>query len=259
MTTLDRKLLRDLWAMKGQAVAICLVMASGVALFVMSLTTLHSLRQALADYYDQQRFGQVFTRLKRAPLLLAARVGEIPGVARVQARVVVTVNLDLPGVAEPLTGRLVSIPEHGQAGLNDLYLRQGRWVEPGRRGEVLVHEAFAEAHGLRPGGRLSAVINGRLQPLLVVGVALSPEYVYAIREGDFMPDNRRFGVFWMGETDLAAAFDMREAFNDLSLRLMPGASEPEVLTRLDRLTTPYGGLVRTAATNRCRTASSPAS
>ena len=43
MTALNRKLLRDLWQMKTQVLAICLVMASGVAMFVMALSTLEAL------------------------------------------------------------------------------------------------------------------------------------------------------------------------------------------------------------------------
>jgi putative ABC transport system permease protein len=242
MRALDRKLFRDLLAMKGQALAICLVLASGVAMFVMSLCTLHSLEQTRAAYYERYRFADVFARLKRAPDALAARIAEVPGVARVQTRVVQDVTLDVPGLAEPAVGRLISIPERPAPGLNDLHLRRGRYVEPGHPGEVLAGEAFAEAHGLEPGDQIPAVINGRRQLLRVVGIALSPEYVYPIREGELLPDNRRFGVFWMAYPELAGAFDMRGAFNDVALALSPGASEGEVLRRLDRLTDTYGGL-----------------
>jgi putative ABC transport system permease protein len=242
MRALDRKLVRDLWQMKGQAVAIGLVIASGVAVFVMSLCTLGTLRKTQEAYYERYRFADVFAHLKRAPNSLAERIAELPGVARVQTRVVVNVTLDVEGMAEPAVGRLVSVPDRQAPGLNGLYLRSGRYVEPGRDGEVLVSEGFATAHCLRPGDRVLAVINGRRQQLRIVGVALSPEYVYQIREGDVLPDDRRYGVFWMGDTELASAFDMRGAFNDVALTLGPGASEPEVLRRLDRLTEAYGGL-----------------
>jgi putative ABC transport system permease protein len=184
----------------------------------------------------------VFARLKRAPEALADRLADIPGVARVQTRVVVDVTLDVPGLAEPATGRLISVPDRPTPGLNELHLRRGRLVEPGRRGEVLVNEAFADAHHLGPGDSLRAVINGRHQKLSIVGVALSPEYVYPIREGEIIPDNRRYGVFWMGREELAAAYDMKGAFNDLTLALMPGAVEVEVLRQVDTLIAPYGGL-----------------
>lgn len=242
MTALHRKLMRDLWQMRGQMLAICLVMACGVATFVMSLSTLNSLQRTQNAYYERYRFADVFTHLKRAPNSLADRVAEIPGVASVQTRVVENVSLDVEGLAEPAVGRLVSISERPVSGLNDLYLRSGRYIEPGRTGEVLVSEGFANAHRLRPGDSIRAVINGRKQELRIVGIALSPEYIYAIRAGDLLPDDRRFGIFWMGSTDLAAAFDMRGAFNDLCLTLAPGASEAEVLLRLDRVTESYGGL-----------------
>ncbi|MCI0462868.1 MAG: ABC transporter permease [Gemmataceae bacterium] len=242
MKALDRKLLRDLLQMKGQALAIGLVMASGVAMFVMTHNTMQSLQQTQTTYYERYRFADVFTQLKRAPSTLAARIAEIPGAARVQTRVVVDVTLDVPGLDEPATGRLISIPERQTPGLNDVYLRSGRYIEPGRNGEVLVNESFAQAHGFQPGNQVVAVINGRKQRLTIVGIALSPEYIYLIRPGGIFPDDKRFGVFWMGYTELASAYNMYGAFNAVSLTLMPGASEPEVLERLDQLTEPYGGL-----------------
>jgi putative ABC transport system permease protein len=242
MTALNRKLVRDLGHMWSQALAICLVMACGIATFVMSLCTLASLEQAQQTYYDRYRFAHVFAHLKRAPASLAERIAELPGVGQVQTRIVTDVTLDVPGLVEPAVGRLVSVPETASPTLNNLHLRQGRLVEKGRSGEVVVGEAFAEAHRLKPGDRITAILNGRKQSLRIVGIALSPEYVYSIREGEMLPDDKRYGVFWMGYTQLAAAFDMDGAFNDVALTLTPGASEPEVLRRLDRLTEPYGGI-----------------
>src|SRR5262249_39242380 len=182
-----------------------------------------------------------FAGLKRAPKSLLAQLASVPGVAVVQARVVVDVTLDMRDFPEPVVGRLTSLPEHGEPPLNSLYLRRGRWPEPGRTGEALVGESFADAHHLRPGSRVVAVINGKRQAPPLLGVVLSPEYVYQIRPGEMLPDDKRFGLLWLGEPDLAAAFDMEGAFNDLSFRLAPGASEAEAIRRVDQLTAPYGG------------------
>ncbi len=240
MTALNRKLVRDLTQLKGQAVAIVLVMACGVAVFVMSVSTYRSLDGALATYYDRYHFADVFAHLKRAPNSVTGLIASIPGVAQVQSRVVVDVTLDIPGMKEPAVGRLVSIPDKPTPGLNRVHLRAGRMVEAGRRGEVIVHESFALAHGLKPGDRIPALINGRWQRLTVVGIALSPEYVYAIRPGDAFPDDKRFGVFWMAYSELAPAYDLDGAFNDLALTLLPGAIEPEVIFQIDQLTERYG-------------------
>lgn len=242
MRALDRKLVRDLWRMQGQALAICLVIAAGVATFVMSLSTLDSLRTTLETYYERYRFADVFVHLKRAPNALAERLAEVPGVSQVQTRVVMDVTLDVAGLPEPALGRLVSVPDRPRPGLNVLYLRSGRYIEPGRANEALVSEAFALAHGLEPGDQVTAVINGRRQPLRLVGVALSPEHIYLFAPGELLPDPRRFGVLWMGYSELAAAFNMQGAFNDATVTLTPNASEAEVLSHLDRLTGVYGGL-----------------
>ena len=239
---LDRKLLRDLWNLKGQALAISLVISAGVAMFIMYLSTFHSLRLTQETYYDRYRFAHVFAGLTRAPLNVADRIAEIPGVARVDARVVVDVTLDVPGLTEPASGRLIGIDVPARPMLNDVFLRHGRFPAPGRPDEVLVSEAFALARGLDPGDSIGAIINGRRRELAIVGTALSPEYIYSIRPGEIIPDDARFGIFWIHGRGLAAAFNMEGGFNNLSLTLLPGASEADVVARVDRLIAPYGGL-----------------
>ena len=238
---LDRKLLRDLWQMKGQAFAIGAVIAAGVAMFVMYLSNFESLQRTRETYYRTARFADVFASLKRAPASMESRIAALPGVDAVSTRVVADVTLDLPEMAEPATGRLVSIPERGRPVVNDVYLRRGRWIDPTRPDEVLVSEMFANAHAFDVGHCVAALINGRRRSLTIVGIALSPEYVYAIRPGEMIPDKRQFGVFWMGRHALASAFDMEGAFNDVALSLASGAPRSETIAGLDRLIEPYGG------------------
>ena len=228
--------------MKGQSLAIILVMACGVATFVMSLTTLQSLGKSQQMYYQRYRFADVFAHVTRAPNSLRERIAEIPGVAAVQTRIVADVTLDVPGLIEPATGRLVSVPDVGRPALNNLYLREGRYIEPGRSGEAMVSEVFARANGLGPGDTVTAIINGKLQALRIVGIALSPEYVLAIESGQNLPDDKRFGVFWLSQEVLENAFDMDGAFNDLTLSLTRTASEAEVIRQLDGLLDSYGSV-----------------
>src|SRR5262245_57522538 len=135
MRALDRKLCRDLWDIKEQALAIAAVIACGVATFVMSLSTLRSLALTEETYYDRYSFAHVFAHLKRAPRSLAARIAEVPGVSRVEVRVVEDVTLDVPGLSDPAVGRLISIPEMRKPALNNVYLRRGRYLEPGHADE----------------------------------------------------------------------------------------------------------------------------
>jgi putative ABC transport system permease protein len=241
ISALDRKLLRDLWEMKGQSMAIAAVIAAGVAMFVMYLSNFDSLQRTRALFYERARFADVFASLKRAPSSLEARIAAIPGVDAIATRVVADVTLDVPGMTEPATGRLISLPERGRPRLNDVVLRRGRWIDPARPDEVLASEMFAEAHRFEPGDRVGAIINGRRRWLVIVGIALSPEYVYAIRPGEMVPDKRQFGIFWMDRRALASAFDMEGGFNDVALDVSRHASVADAIANLDRLIEPYGG------------------
>ena len=242
MTSLNLKLWRDLRHLCSQVVAVMLVVACGMATYITMRSAYESLVVSQADYYRDYRFAEVFAQVKRAPESLARRIAAIPGVAQVETRVVFEVAVDVPGLEEPATGRLVSIPELHRPLLNDLFLREGRYVETGQRDEVIISEAFADANRLKIGDRLGAVLNGRWQRLRIVGIAISPEYVYEIRGVEVFPDNRRFGVFWMSREVLGPAFDLKDGFNDLTLTLSPGAAEAEVISRLDTLLEDYGGL-----------------
>jgi putative ABC transport system permease protein len=241
---LRRKLLRDFLELRGQVIAIALVMVGGIATLVMSHTNYQALHDTREAYYREYRFADVFAQVKRAPASLLSEVRALPGVREAEARVVAGVSLEVEGFADPVTGLLVSVPPEAEsgAGLNRVYLRAGRLPHPLRGGEVVVGEAFAEAHGFAPGNRLVAIMNGRRQALEIVGVGLSPEFVYQIRPGDLVPDFERYGVLWMAEAPLAAAFDMTGAFNDLVATLYRDAVERDVLDRLDHLLAPYGGV-----------------
>lgn len=242
MRKLDRKLLRDLSHMKGQSFAIMMVIAAGVATFVMSMCAYESLADGKERFYRDNRFAEVFSSVRRCPRSMVERIADISGVASVEPRLVYDVLLDVPGLREPATGRLISVPDSGEQALNKVYIARGRMIEPNRLGEVVVSEMFAEAHQFKPGDQIHAIINGKLQDLKIVGIALTPEYVIQIQGGSLLPDKKRFGIFWMNERELESAFDMSGAFNDISLKLSYNANLEEVKSQLDRLLEPYGSI-----------------
>ena len=240
LSHLNRKLWRDLRHMAGQAIAVTLVMGCGLAMMIMARSLIYSLESTRQEYYEANRFADVFALLKRAPNAIAARVAEIPGVATVQVGISEQVTLDIPSLDEPASGNVRSLPDFAPPELNRLFLRAGRWLTPGVRGEVLVGEAFAEANHLQPGDPIAMLLNGKRQELRIAGIVLSPEFIFESRPGAALPDNRTYGIFWIAYKELASAFDLDGAFNFLSLTLAPGASEQPVIAQLDRLLTPYG-------------------
>jgi putative ABC transport system permease protein len=244
VSLLDRKLLRDLRALKSQALAVALVMACGLAMMIVTRSLMLSLTATRDGYYERNRFAEVFARLKRAPNSVREQLAAIPGVATVQTGIAIQVALDVPGLAEPAVGLLNSLPERGEPVLNVPYIRAGRLPQSQSRttrGELAVSEAFAEAHGLKPGDTLSAVLNGRKQVFQLTGIVLSPEFVFEAPPGAALPDNKTYGVFWAPYKELATAFQLYGAFNNVAVTLAPGGSEGEVIAAIDRVLAPYGG------------------
>jgi putative ABC transport system permease protein len=243
MRLLDRKVLRDAVHLKGQFLAVAVLVGCGVAVYIMLRSMNGYLRDSQANYYAEYGFGEVFAWAKRVPAPVEDRLAAVDGVDRVYTRLVRDVLLDVPGLPEPATGRLVSIPDHGPPALNRLLLRTGALPDPGRRDQVVVSSAFAKANELRVGDTFGAVVNGRWQRLTIVGTAISPEFIYEVNAvGSMFPDNRRFGAMWMSVGAMTAAFEMEGAFNDVVATLVPGASEPAVLADFDDILEPYGGI-----------------
>lgn len=238
---IELKSLREVAALKGQVATIAIVLACGITCFIALRGNFDSLATARDQYYDRYRFAHVFARLERAPETLARRIERIPGVAVLQTRIAEEVTVPLEGMPRPAYARMLSLPAAGEPATNALVLRSGRWPAPASQDEVVVVQSFADAHGLLPGHRLPAIVNGKLRRLRIVGTALSPEFVYSIRPGAMVDDPQRYAVLWMARSALADAFQLEGAFNDVSLRLQPDASEREVLAALDRLLAPYGG------------------
>lgn len=238
---LDRKVVRDLRRMLGQAVAIGAIIALGVLVLVMMDGLVNSLVETKRAYYERYRLADVFAPLQRAPRQVLVDLAQIPGVATVEGRVKGGALIDLPGLAVPVRALAISLPDFGPPRLNDFFLVAGRPIDPAQPDEILLLKAFADAHGLNPGDRLTATLHGARRTLHIAGMAQSPEFLFSTPPGEMMPDDARFAVLWMNERTLAAAYDVDGACNEVLLSLTRDATLPAVLAAVDRLLEPYGG------------------
>lgn len=241
MSALDLKLLRDLWRLRGQALAIALVLAAASATYVLAAGVHSSLLRTRDAYYARNHFAEIFAGVTRAPRNIAARIGAVPGVQRAEGNIIQYARLDLPGRIEPVRALVNSVDEAGRTHLNTITLRRGQLPRAGHAGDVVVDESFADANGLDLGSTIDAQIYGHEVALHIVGVGLAPNYIYALAPGDIVPDERRFGILWMGREALEAATNRRGAINAVALTLDRGASESEVIRKVDALLAPYGG------------------
>ncbi|RUO55400.1 ABC transporter permease [Pseudidiomarina homiensis] len=243
--TLLAKLLREVWHARAQLFAIAIVVSVGVMVLLIMTTARQSLVNAQQTFYDEHRFADVFVELTRAPQSLLTTVQELPGVAMAETRIRSAARIELDGFADPIQAQLVSLPEQQTQLLNTLHLRSG--ALPTNSRQVVVSEPFAQAHQLQLYDAITAILNGRRTELEIVGIAISPEFIYQIGPADIMPDYQRYGVFWLREDALAAALDMDGAFNSLLVKLEAQANRAHhtdkgtLQLRLDQLFERYGG------------------
>ena len=238
---LDKKLLRDLWRLRWQVIAIAMLIACGVAVGVMAASTQISMETARDDYYRRTGFADVFATLKRAPLAVADQLARIPGVADVDPRAVKGGLLLVPGQTRPATVLLISLPDPGRRGLNRIVITAGREPAPDRPDEAVALQTFLDAAHVPLGSRVDMIVDGRRIEMRIVGAALSPEYVFVPSAESGLPDEAHQAVLWAPRRSIAYALGLGEAFSSVAMTLQPAAREPAVLAAVDRILAPYGG------------------
>jgi putative ABC transport system permease protein len=234
-------LFRDLGRLRAQVATLSLVVAAGTAVFVSMKLTVDVLDAARAEYFRAQRFADVFASAKRVPRAVLGDLRAIPGVAQAEGRIVGDAPMYLPGRSQPATVHMVSIDHRIGAPLDAIRLREGRMPDPEHDDEIVLNEPFSQATHVGPGDSVRAVLYGRMRTLRVVGVGIAPDLVFQMPSGVIAPNDERYGAAWMLREPMEAAFDLGGAFNDLLIRLGPGAVRGDVLQAIDRRLAAYGG------------------
>ncbi len=242
MSVLDRKLRRELTSSKVLLLAIVSIIAVGVACLVAMGSAYHNLNEAKRRYYAQCRMADFWIDLKKAPLSDLARVAEVPGVAEIRPRIQFSATVDLESADRPLNALVFSLPDERRPIINDVLLRQGGYFTGGRLNEVIVNEAFAKKHALKPGQRIHLLLNNRRQELFIVATAISSEFLFLLGPGAMAPDPEHLGVFYLKRTFAEDVFDFDGAANQLVGRLTPEARRKPriVLQQAEDLLSSYG-------------------
>jgi len=251
LKVLDRKLLRTLWKTRGQALAIATVIMGGAAAYIAVNSVHRNLMLTRDTYYSMYRFADFEIMLERAPQTAVFKLETIPGVRRVRGRITDEVNVDVEGEDEPRIGKIVSMPDRQVNVINDIHISRGRYFEPNAQDEVIMSERFALENGLDLGDRIGVTVNNKKYSLRVVGLGLSPEYVYMIRNiQELIPSPERFGVLWVPETFAETALSMRSACNDIVGTAESEDALDEILDKAEKILDPYGVFVKIKKENQ---------
>ena len=244
MSILKRKLRRDLFAAKGMLLAIVSIIALGTSNFVAMVCSYQNLTRAQQSYYADCFMADFWVNVKKVPIAELQRLKEIPGIDRLRPRIVFEATADIPGELKPVSGKIVSMPRQPSGEINGLTIRSGSYFS-GRKGpEVILNEDFAEHHNLQPGDRLHLLLNNRRQELVVVGTAISAEFVYLLGPGGLVPDPSGYGIFYVQDDYAEDIFDFQEACNEIVglLRRDSHVRVARVLEQIENELEPFGVL-----------------
>ena len=196
---LDRKLLRDLYAARMLLLAVVLILGLGVSAYVMNLSLYFNLELSRRSYYAECRMADFWVDVQRFPQAEVDRLTSDSGITELRARIVMPVAVDIEGVDKPLSGTIISMPADPRPVINNLVLRQGGYFTNLRREEVIISDGFARSRNIRPGDRIHVLLNDRRQELIVVGTAISAEFVFARAPGAMIPDQSGYVVMYVKE------------------------------------------------------------
>jgi putative ABC transport system permease protein len=252
VNALDRKLLRDLRGSRGVLLAITSIIAVGIACYVEMSSIHRNLTTARRVYYAQCRMADFWIDLKKVPVTQLDVLADLPEIIELRPRIRFYATVDLEGVEEILNGMVISMPDRRESTINDIVLRRGDYFSETRENEVIVNDAFARKHGLRPGQHIHLLLNNRRQELFIVGTAISSEFVYLVGPGSIAPDPEHFGVFYLKRSYAEDVFDFSGAANEVVGRLAPGVREhpDDFLHRAEALLSPYGVFTTTSLRNQ---------
>lgn len=212
MSTLRRKLLRDIRHQRGQFAAIVMLILMGTALFVASYDAYRNLDRSYRRMFDDLRFADVQISGGDATAI-ADRVRDLAGVRTVTTRSVVEVPVRVDD--ETLVGRVVGIPVDGPADVNRVAVLSGHRPRAADDG-ALVEQHLASHFGLATGDSVEIRTDQGWQTIDVTGVAASTEYLWPARSRQEVfttPDS--FGVLFAPQPMVA---DLTSGPNEVLVR-----------------------------------------
>ncbi|PKM76618.1 MAG: hypothetical protein CVU90_11745 [Firmicutes bacterium HGW-Firmicutes-15] len=243
MGILGKKLWRHIRHNKGQFLAVAAVVMVGIIAYIAMSSSYYNLSQSQENFYRENNFADYYFQVVKAPQEVMKQVEILPGVKRVTGRI----QRDLPIIkksGERATARVVSYTLPMENELNNLSLVQGRMFADNQRGsdvEVLLDPKFASANNLVWGDRVTVVVEGKETFLNAVGSAISPEFIYTMKDSaDMLPDPQKFGIFMLESRQAQQVLNMPDQINQVLIEFSSGADQTQIIAAVKDILKPYG-------------------
>ncbi|RQD75767.1 MAG: FtsX-like permease family protein [Candidatus Syntrophonatronum acetioxidans] len=236
-----KKAFRDIIHNKGSYVACLVVTIIGLMAFTSFSISRDNLQVSTDIFYREQSFAHGFIEMESMPQGHLDRILQVEGIQQVSGRIIQEVRVHHPQRRDSVYLELVSLDLADPRRVNDVLLLEGEELTP-RRQEAWIDEGFFAANQLSLYDEVKIIAGGRVRDLTLVGVGMSPEYTYALRdEKSIYPDPEAFGIAFLPYRDMEHLFPgMAGRVNSVVFTLEEGADFDLVKDRLEPLLDGYG-------------------
>jgi putative ABC transport system permease protein len=217
---INLKLWRDIRQQKWQFAALVLIILVGVLSYGGMMGMIDDVENSLNRTLDELRFQDFVVTLEgTVPESVAQEVGNLDNVQAVTGRLVMDTGLYISDDNQA-HARLIGMPTATQPVVNQLYIKQGRYLQDGDGLAAVLDHHFADYYGYGPGTVLHPIVNGKRLDVTVVGVGVSPEYLMAVSSSEnLLPSPSGFAVLFMPQGELQQLFGAEGTINELNVLL----------------------------------------
>ncbi|NLV16624.1 MAG: FtsX-like permease family protein [Syntrophomonadaceae bacterium] len=244
MSTLTRKLFRTIVNTRGQFLALIVIVALGVMIYVSMNIVYSNLAQAQQQFYEENRFADYTFLVVKAPESVVSRIEAVPGVIKATGRLQKDVTI-FKDNEERAVGRLTGYPLPVKDELNNIHLLSGRSFDDIASEEIgiIADPQYAEANAIKPGKKIEILADSRKVDITVIGTAISPEFVYPMKDSSSLfPEPELFGILMMPQKQVQQILGMPGQINQVLLDLAPDADEALIKSQVGAILKPYGNI-----------------
>lgn len=236
---LFKKAVRSILSNKRAYLSCVVLITFSVFMFTAMGGAARSLSDAAKRYYSNNRFADVFAKVKSIDYAGVLNLEEIEGIDEVLPRLTYDARVLIPDNPKIITVRLISFDKDYEGTPLNAVNYNGDGLQ--NENDILVLQAFLDVHGLKPYDNLTMIIEGKEATFSIASGAISPEYVYAVSSlQELLPDKETFGIAYIDRIELEQLTSRVNEYNDLSFSLEKGYTFDDVKKNLEDELDEYG-------------------
>jgi putative ABC transport system permease protein len=214
----------------------------GVAIYSGFLGAGRDFTSSIQRTFDELHLADISVKIQAAPSTVVDKIAALPNVAVAEGRLVVDTSLELPHGSRDEYGlaRLVGIPSSRHPAVNDLLIKEGRYLEPKDELVAVLEHHFIEAYNLKRGEVVCPIVGGKVVDVKIIGVAISPEYLAPVSgEQNMLPSSQTFAVLYVPLKSLQQLTGRPDTINEINLLVRDRSRRKETLGEVRKILSPY--------------------